>query len=143
MSRALFLNIPDAPGGGSDQWEQIAFLQMPPGDYVVLAKGQVTMTWGGDLFFRLEVGGVADVTAFHHSPGPAESVGAFPGYGTFALVLAVKLPYGGGVGSVGAPTPPPVGANLFVRKRQGGVGGIITNLRIVAFQIDDLSIVTA
>jgi hypothetical protein len=141
MSSVFVLNASSVTGGagfGTD-FEEVAFLPLAPGNYVVLVKGQVQAT-AGQIFFRLDVGGTTDETSFtHHAPsGPLSE-----GHGTFSLAVAVNIPDSGGAGSEGVPVPPPPGARLFLRRSPVGGGGHVSNLRITAFQVDSLSVVTA
>jgi hypothetical protein len=129
MSSVFVLNsasVTGGPGLGTD-FDEAAFLPLVPGNYVVLVKGQVQVTTG-QIFFRLEVGGATDETSFtHHAPS-----GSFiEGHGTFSLGAAANIPHAGG------------GARLFVRRSPAGGIGHVSNLRLTAFQVDNLSVVEA
>ena len=119
-----------------DQQRELCQLApLPPGPYLVLAKGdllafQVTFAIRLDVF-RLGHAVLATDETLFGNPG-----GSLFGVGTFALTAAASVPPEGGAGS-GVPPPPPR-VSLSARWSTGFGSGTVSNITIAAIRVDEL-----
>ena len=137
MASVFVLNAADSQFVGHDG-VILARLPLGPGDYLVLAKGEVQVT-SGEIHFSLSVGGQSDETRFtHHAPsGPF-----IDGRGTFSLAVAVNLQSGPAPSTVLGGILTQSQAMLSASASSEGGGGSIRNVRIIAFQVDTLEVTT-
>ena len=69
-------------------------------------------------------------------PGGVLVTSGNPDRNSFMLVVAANLPFEGGAGS--GPPPPPHRAVLLARKESSDGAGIVSNVKITSFPLDEI-----
>ena len=131
-------------------FQELSMLPIEPGPHLVIAKGTVrgvNVQFNVGIGLRLEVHGMfAGLIAFDETefftepanigPGGVLVTSGNPDKNSFMLVVAANLPFEGGAGS--GPPPPPHRAVLLARKESSDGVGVVTNVKITSFPLDEI-----